>query len=84
MTTVFSNVRVFPGSGSSLLPAHDITVDGTTIGSMAPHDPGAQAPDGATVSAVVHPAWDAVRDRATLCLEALDDAGRVTLATRLP
>ncbi len=42
------------------------------------------APDGAAVSAVVHPAWDAVRDRATVCLEALDDAGRVTLATRLP
>ncbi|MFE5341476.1 arabinan endo-1,5-alpha-L-arabinosidase [Isoptericola sp. NPDC056578] len=42
------------------------------------------APDGAAVSAVVHPAWDAVRDRATLCLVALDDTGRVTLATRLP
>ena len=42
------------------------------------------APDGAAVSAVVHPAWDAVRDRGTLCLEALDEAGRVTLATRLP
>ncbi|MFC8598781.1 arabinan endo-1,5-alpha-L-arabinosidase [Isoptericola sp. NPDC057191] len=42
------------------------------------------AHDGAAVSAVVHPGWDAVRDRATLCLEALDDAGRVTLATRLP
>ncbi|MFD6136561.1 arabinan endo-1,5-alpha-L-arabinosidase, partial [Isoptericola sp. NPDC060257] len=42
------------------------------------------APDGAAVSAVVHPAWDGVRCRSTLCLEALDDAGRVTLATRLP
>lgn len=42
------------------------------------------APDGAAVSAVVHPAWDGVRGRATLCLEALDDTGRVTLATRLP
>lgn len=42
------------------------------------------ASDGATVSAVVHPGWDAVRERATLCLTALDDAGRVTLATRLP
>ncbi|AEG43584.1 arabinan endo-1,5-alpha-L-arabinosidase [Isoptericola variabilis] len=42
------------------------------------------ADDGATVSAVVHPGWDAVRGRATLCLGALDDAGRVTLATRLP
>lgn len=42
------------------------------------------AADGAAVSAVVHPAWDAVRDRATLCLESLDDTGRVTLATRLP
>ncbi|MEL7975710.1 arabinan endo-1,5-alpha-L-arabinosidase [Isoptericola sp. F-RaC21] len=42
------------------------------------------AADGAAVSAVVHPGWDAVRDRAALCLEALDDAGRVTLATRLP
>jgi arabinan endo-1,5-alpha-L-arabinosidase len=40
--------------------------------------------DGAAVAAVVHPGWDAVRDRAALCLEALDDAGRVTLATRLP
>lgn len=42
------------------------------------------APDGAAVSAVVHPGWDGVRGRATLCLSALDDAGRVTLATRLP
>ncbi|MCK9792411.1 arabinan endo-1,5-alpha-L-arabinosidase [Isoptericola sp. 4D.3] len=42
------------------------------------------AADGAAVAAVVHPGWDAVRERATLCLEALDDAGRVTLATRLP
>lgn len=41
------------------------------------------APDGAQVSAVVHPGWDAVRDRATLCLSALDDTGRVTLATKL-
>jgi len=42
------------------------------------------AADGAAVAAVVHPGWDAVRDRATVCLEALDAAGRVTLATRLP
>ncbi len=42
------------------------------------------APDGAAVSAVVYPGWDAVRERATLCLSALDDAGRVALATRLP
>lgn len=39
------------------------------------------APDGASVSAVVHPAWDAVRDCATLCVSALDSHGRVTLAT---
>ncbi|MCA5892509.1 arabinan endo-1,5-alpha-L-arabinosidase [Isoptericola sp. NEAU-Y5] len=42
------------------------------------------ADDGAHVSAVVHPGWDAVRGRATLCLSTLDDRGRTLLATRLP
>jgi arabinan endo-1,5-alpha-L-arabinosidase len=34
-------------------------------------------------TAVVFPAWDAVRDRATLCLTATDDAGRVVTGTRV-
>ncbi len=40
-------------------------------------------PDGAQVSAVVLPGWDAVRERATLVLVALDDRGRVTTGTRV-
>lgn len=35
-----------------------------------------------TWSAVVFPGWDAVRDRATLCLAAMDDAGRAVTGTR--
>jgi arabinan endo-1,5-alpha-L-arabinosidase len=34
-------------------------------------------------TAVVFPGWDAVRDRATLCLTATDDAGRVVTGTRV-
>jgi len=34
-------------------------------------------------TAVVFPAWDAVRDRATLCLAATDDAGRTVTGTRV-
>lgn len=34
-------------------------------------------------TAVVFPAWDAVRDRATLCLTATDDAGRTVTGTRV-
>jgi arabinan endo-1,5-alpha-L-arabinosidase len=36
-----------------------------------------------TWAAVVHPGWDAVRDRATLCLAAMDDAGRVVTGTKV-
>jgi arabinan endo-1,5-alpha-L-arabinosidase len=36
-----------------------------------------------TWAAVVFPAWDAVRDRATLCLAAMDDAGRVVTGTKV-
>lgn len=39
--------------------------------------------DGAQVSAVVHPGWDAARDRRTLVLTALTETGRVLLGTRL-
>jgi arabinan endo-1,5-alpha-L-arabinosidase len=39
--------------------------------------------DGAQVSAVVHPGWDAVRERAALVLTALDDAGRVVVGTKV-
>ncbi|WP_418277717.1 arabinan endo-1,5-alpha-L-arabinosidase [Isoptericola jiangsuensis] len=41
------------------------------------------AQDGAQVSAVVHPGWDAVRDRPALVLTALDDAGRVVVGTKV-
>lgn len=34
-------------------------------------------------TAVVFPGWDAVRDRATLCLAATDDAGRTVTGTRV-
>ncbi|MFD6138428.1 arabinan endo-1,5-alpha-L-arabinosidase [Promicromonospora sp. NPDC060271] len=34
-------------------------------------------------TAVVFPAWNAVRDRATLCLTATDDAGRVVTGTKV-
>ncbi|WP_129786783.1 arabinan endo-1,5-alpha-L-arabinosidase [Promicromonospora panici] len=34
-------------------------------------------------AAVVFPGWDAVRDRATLCLAAMDDAGRVVTGTKV-
>lgn len=34
-------------------------------------------------TAVVFPAWDDVRDRATLCLAAMDDAGRVVTGTKV-
>ncbi|TQL03276.1 arabinan endo-1,5-alpha-L-arabinosidase [Cellulomonas sp. SLBN-39] len=40
--------------------------------------------DGAHVEAVVAPAWDAVRDRATTVVLALDERGRVTAGTRTP
>jgi arabinan endo-1,5-alpha-L-arabinosidase len=36
-----------------------------------------------TWTAVVFPGWDAVRDRATLCLAAMDDAGRVVTGTKV-
>lgn len=47
-TTVFRNVQVFPGFGTSLLPARDVTVEGNTIASVVDHDPAATAPTGAT------------------------------------
>ena len=34
-------------------------------------------------TAVVFPGWDAVRDRATLCMAAMDDAGRVVTGTKV-
>lgn len=46
------------------------------------HPRGAPA-SGPRWTAVVFPAWDAVRDRATLCLTATDDAGRVVTGTRV-
>ncbi|GAA1973527.1 arabinan endo-1,5-alpha-L-arabinosidase [Isoptericola halotolerans] len=39
--------------------------------------------DDARFSAVVHPGWDAVRDRPALVLTALGESSRVVLATRL-
>jgi len=92
------HAAVLDGTWEQLTPGADPThVQDAVTGPLAwPHDERADvralgggrfawtAADGAAVSAVVHPGWDAVRDRATLCLEALDDAGRVTLATRLP
>ncbi len=47
-TVTFRNVRVFPGHGSALLPASDVTVDGTTISSIADHDPAVGPGDGGT------------------------------------
>jgi arabinan endo-1,5-alpha-L-arabinosidase len=45
--------------------------------------PGDEAPAGRRWTAVVFPGWDAVRDRATLCLAATDDAGRTVTGTRV-
>lgn len=45
--TVFRNVQVYPGSGAELLPARDVTVDGTTIATITDHDPAAAALEGA-------------------------------------
>ncbi|MEU4387641.1 arabinan endo-1,5-alpha-L-arabinosidase [Promicromonospora sp. NPDC023805] len=45
-----------------------------------PGGPPASAP---RWTSVVFPGWDAVRDRATLCLTAADDAGRVVTGTRV-
>jgi imidazolonepropionase-like amidohydrolase len=49
MVTVFRNVRIFPGHGVALLPASDVLVDGGTIRSIMPHDPGAAPSPGAAV-----------------------------------
>jgi arabinan endo-1,5-alpha-L-arabinosidase len=45
--------------------------------------PGDEASAGRRWTAVVFPGWDAVRDRATLCLAATDDAGRTVTGTRV-
>jgi arabinan endo-1,5-alpha-L-arabinosidase len=71
----------------------DEVLDGALAGVDRAHSHGAGRftwghPGGAPASAprwtaVVFPAWDAVRDRATLCLTATDDAGRVVTGTRV-
>jgi arabinan endo-1,5-alpha-L-arabinosidase len=88
-----SDVAVLTGAWEVLRPGADPMR--VQAGVVVPLDVGADAralgrgrfawtsPDGAAVSAVVHPGWDAVRDRATLCLSGLDDAGRTVLATRV-
>ena len=48
-TTVFRNVPVYPGHGDRLLPAHDVTIDGTTIATMTLHDPAGSPPPDATI-----------------------------------
>jgi len=45
VTVTFRNVRVFPGYGPSLSPARDVVVDGSTISSIADHDPAAPGGD---------------------------------------
>jgi imidazolonepropionase-like amidohydrolase len=47
-TTVFRGVQIFPGYGTSVLPARDVTVEGSTISSIVDHDPAAVAGDGVT------------------------------------
>ena len=47
MSTLFRDVRVFPGHGDTLLPAQDVAVDGGTISAVAAHDPSRQ-PDADT------------------------------------
>jgi arabinan endo-1,5-alpha-L-arabinosidase len=88
-----ADVAVLGGAWETWVPGADPTrVQDVVAGALAPGESRAlgagrfawTAPDGAAVSAVVFPAWDAVRDRATLCGVALDDAGRVVLATKLP
>ncbi|WP_277208800.1 arabinan endo-1,5-alpha-L-arabinosidase [Isoptericola croceus] len=69
-------VGVQPGTVRQLAARHDVRPLGE--GRFAWRDD-----DGAQVAAVVHPGWDAVRGRSTLVLTALDDTGRVVLATRL-
>lgn len=44
-TTVFRDVRVFPGEGTRLVPAQDVTVHDTTIVSVTDHDPAAASGD---------------------------------------
>ncbi|ANC31011.1 arabinan endo-1,5-alpha-L-arabinosidase [Isoptericola dokdonensis] len=88
-----SDPAVLDGRWESWEPGADPThVRTTTTGVLEPRDEvrshgrgrfGWRAPDGAEVSAVVHPGWDAVRGRATLVLTALDATGRVVLATRV-
>jgi imidazolonepropionase-like amidohydrolase len=47
MTTIrFRNVQVFPGHGDRLLPSKDVTIVGTTISSVADHDPSARPDEG--------------------------------------
>jgi imidazolonepropionase-like amidohydrolase len=46
---LFRNVSVFPGHGDSLLPAMDVTVEGSTIDEVRVHDPASEVPAGATV-----------------------------------
>ena len=48
-TTIFRNVRVFPGHGDRLSTVQDVTVEGALIASMTAHDASAPPADGATV-----------------------------------
>lgn len=48
-STIFRNVEVFPGAGTTLLPARDVTVEGSTIASIVEHDPASAPIHGATV-----------------------------------
>jgi len=48
-TTVFSDVRVYPGYGNELLASRDVVVEGETITAITEHDPTAAHPNDAVV-----------------------------------
>ena len=74
----------FSGPTREVVPSRRVTVDDAALAGLVAHGKGRFTREGhAPVDAVVYPAWDAVRERETLCFAARGPQGTVVVGTKV-